>query len=109
LRKGKFTRNKALMQELAQQGKNVLGSKLPDSGTAYRGLTSAGILGGAYLEPTTLLAPLAASALYSKPGQDLARLLILQRPEALRQAGAGISRTSPLVSNILTPGLLGEK
>ncbi len=109
LRKGRFSKGGALMQDLAEQGKSVIGSKLPDSGTAYRGLTSAGILGGALLEPTTLFAPLAVSALYSKPGQDLARLLVLQRPEALRQAGSAITRTSPLVSNILAPGLLGEK
>jgi hypothetical protein len=109
LRKGKFAKGQARLQDVAESAKSVMGANLPDSGTAYRGLTGAGVLGGAYLEPTTLLAPLAASALYSKPGQDLARLLILQRPELLRQAGAGISRTSPVVSNILTPGLLGEK
>jgi hypothetical protein len=109
LRKGKFAKGQARLQGVAESAKSVMGANLPDSGTAYRGLTGAGVLGGAYLEPTTLLAPLAASALYSKPGQDLARLLIMQRPELLRQAGAGISRTSPIVSNILTPGLLGEK
>lgn len=109
LRKGKFSRGTAELQPLAEEAKRVIGSTVPDSGTAYRGITGLGVLGGALLDPTTLLAPAAVSALYSKPGQDLARLLILQRPELLRQAGTNLKQASPLLSNILTPGLLGEK
>lgn len=109
LRKGQFARGKAGMQPLAEQAKSVMGSNLPDSGTAYRGATGLGVLGAGYVEPTTLLAPLAIGGLYTKPAQDLARLLIMQRPEIAMQAGQQLKRVSPLISNIVTPGLLGEK
>lgn len=108
-RKGRFAKGDARLQATAETAKKVMGSNLPDSGTAFRGLTGAGVIGGAMLDPTTLLAPLGISALYSKPGQDLARLLIMERPELLRQAGTGLSRSAPTISNIVTPGLLGEK
>ena len=47
--KARFAEGKALMQDLSESGKTVLGSKVPDSGTPYR--TMAGILasGGAGL------------------------------------------------------------
>lgn len=109
LRKGKFAKGEARLQGTAETAKKVMGANLPDSGTAYRGLTGAGVLGGALLDPTTLLAPLGISALYSKPGQDLARLLLLQRPELVRQVGTSISQSSPIISRTITPGLLGEK
>lgn len=47
VRHGAFARGDALMQELSDAGKAVLPSKVPDSGTARRLLTSGGILGGA--------------------------------------------------------------
>lgn len=109
LRKGKFAKGEARMQKTAEAAKKVMGANLPDSGTAYRGLTGAGVLGGAYLEPTTLLAPLGVSAAYSKPAQDLLRLLMIERPDLVRQAGSTISAASPRVSTVLMPGLLGEK
>lgn len=109
LRKGKFAKGEARMQKTAEAAKKVMGANLPDSGTAYRGLTGAGVLGGAYLEPTTLLAPLGVSAAYSKPAQDLLRLLMIERPDLVRQAGSTISAVSPRVSTVLMPGLLGEK
>lgn len=109
LRKGKFAKGEARMQGTAEAAKKVMGANLPDSGTAYRGLTGAGVLGGAYLEPTTLLAPLGVSAAYSKPAQDLLRLLMIERPDLVRQAGSTISAVSPRVSTVLMPGLLGEK
>lgn len=109
LRKGKFAKGQARMQGTAEEAKKVMGANLPDSGTAYRGLTGAGVLGGAYLEPTTLLAPLGVSAAYSKPAQDLLRLLMIERPDLIKQAGSTISAASPRISTVLMPGLLGEK
>lgn len=109
LRKGRFAKGEARMQGTAEAAKKVLGANLPDSGTAYRGLTGAGVVGGALLDPTTLLAPLGVSAAYSKPAQDLLRLLMLERPDLVRQAGSTISAASPRVSTVLMPGLLGEK
>jgi hypothetical protein len=109
LRKGQFARGRAVMQPMAEGAKSVMGANLPDSGTAYRGATGLGVLGAGYVEPTTLLAPLAIGGAYTKPMQDLMRILIMERPELLRQAGAGLQQTSPTISRIVTPGLLGEK
>lgn len=109
LRKGQFARGKATMQPMAEGAKTVMGANLPDSGTAYRGQAGLGILGAGYLEPTTLLAPLAIGGAYTKPMQDFMRLLIMERPELLRQVGSGISSASPTAAKILAPGLLGEK
>lgn len=108
MRKGRFARGGAVMQDIAEQGKNVLGANLPDSGTAYRGIAGAGVLGAGYLEPTTLLAPLAIGAGYSAPAQRVIRGLLMERPELFRSLGGQLSSGSPFISNVLTPGLLGE-
>jgi hypothetical protein len=109
LRKGRFARGEAVMQDFAEQGKNVLGANLPDSGTANRLLAGGGVVGGlGYLEPTSLLAPLGVAAAYTGPSQELIRRLLLNRPDALRSIGSSMQKTSPLTSNILLPGLLGE-
>lgn len=109
MRKGKFARGTAVMQDIAEQGKSVLGANLPDSGTAYRQATGLGVLGAAYAEPTTLLAPLAVGAAYTKPAQDALRVLLMKRPELLQSLGLQVQQRSPFISNVVTPGLLGER
>lgn len=108
IRKGRFARGGAVMQDIAEQGKTVLGSNLPDSGTAYRQATGLGLVGAAYAEPTTLLAPLAVGTAYTQPAQDALRVLLMRRPELLQSVGGQLRQRSPLISNVLTPGLLGE-
>jgi hypothetical protein len=109
MRKGRFAKGGAVMQDIAEQGKTVLGASLPDSGTAYRGATGLGVLGAAYAEPTTLLAPLAVGAAYTKPVQDALRVLLMKRPELLQSLGGQLRQQSPFISNVVTPGLLGER
>lgn len=70
--KGAFAGGNALMQDLAEAGKNVLPSKIPDSGTAIRGLVGLGTYGGGALaNPGAALSALATDAagslLYSRP------------------------------------------
>jgi len=108
MRKGRFARGGAVMQDIAEQGKSVLGANLPDSGTAYRGIAGAGALGAAYLEPTTLLAPIGIGAAYTQPAQRVIRGLLMERPELLRSIGGQLGARSPFISNVMTPGLLGE-
>ena len=91
---GRFARGDALMQDLSEAGKTVLGPKVPDSGTAGRLF-----LGGLSLADPTLSAPLALAAgglMYSPPVQGLLTRAITSRPqsaqamaEALRQASPG--------------------
>lgn len=108
MRKGRFARGGAVMQDIAEQGKSVLGANLPDSGTAYRGITGASLLGAGYLEPTTLLAPIGIGAAYTQPAQRVIRGLLMERPELLRSIGGQLGARSPFISNVMTPGLLGE-
>jgi len=80
--KSRFATGEALMQDLSETGKTVLGNKLPDSGTPYRSLAaliaSGGAAGAGY--PVIAGGLLAGPALYSAPGQRLAAAALTARP-----------------------------
>lgn len=80
--KGQFATGNALMQDLSETGKTVLGNKLPDSGTPYRGMLPILLGGGAGAAgyPALAAGMLAGPALYSAPGQRMAATLLTQRP-----------------------------
>jgi hypothetical protein len=78
-------RGSALMQDIAEAGKSVLPSSVPDSGTARRMLASGAVLGtGAgllhLLDPMTLGAVLGSAAGYSKLGTRALQTLLTERP-----------------------------
>lgn len=84
-----FSEGTALMQDLSAQGKDVLLSKVPDSGTAGRlmgSLSNPWALAGL---PISTLASLPMSVLYSRSGQNAVNYLVNKgvRPtaEAIRQ------------------------
>jgi hypothetical protein len=80
--KGQFATGNALMQDLSEPGKTVLGNKLPDSGTPYRAMLPLILGGGAGAAgyPALAAGMLAGPALYSAPGQRMAATLLTQRP-----------------------------
>jgi hypothetical protein len=80
--KGQFATGQALMQDLSETGKTVLGNKLPDSGTPYRAMLPLIIGGGAGAAgyPAIAAGMLAGPALYSAPGQRLAAAALTARP-----------------------------
>ena len=80
--KGQFATGNALMQDLSETGKTVLGNKLPDSGTPYRAMLPLLLGGGAGAAgyPALAAGMLAGPALYSAPGQRMAATLLTQRP-----------------------------
>jgi hypothetical protein len=80
VRKGGFARGNALMQDLTDPAVAVLGNKVPDSGTAGRGLLGAALLGHG-VSPHTLMLGAAARLLYTKPGQAAMAALLTQRPQ----------------------------
>jgi hypothetical protein len=104
-----FSRGNALMQPLAKTAKDVMGSKVPDSGTPFRSaamLGAAGLLGhGTMAGPA--IAPAAvgmglASLPYTRLGNWAARGLIAGAP----QTRAALARPiTPLLSSSL-PGFL---
>jgi hypothetical protein len=76
--KGRFAEGKALMQDLSDPARDVLGSKIPDSGTPAR-LANMGAGASALIEPSVPIGLLAASGLYSKPMTSLLQSAMTKR------------------------------
>lgn len=96
-RKVASAQGKALMQDFAQDGRNVLANKLPDSGTAERAIFGASMLGGGYAFDPMIAAGLAGGAgaarlAYTAPAQKAIVALLAQRPELARVLGGGMQR-----------------
>lgn len=113
-----FARGEARMQDLGRAGQEVLGSTVPDSGTAgrlllpslARGVTSGGAGGvAAALDPTgasqTVLAGLGAgAAAYTPLVQRLLVAAASSRPEVAAAARAQLARIAP---HLAVPGAVG--
>jgi hypothetical protein len=100
------------LQEFAQAGERVLGTKLPTSGTAERSmigtaLTGGGLTGLSYLSPEAGLmaggAALASPFLYSQTmTKNILPFLLQERPNIVQQLGERARLAAPLA----TPSLL---
>ena len=94
------------MQDLSSSGFDVLGNKVPDSGTAQR-LGVAGMLtgGASFLNPKMAIPTALGSSLYTEQGMKyLMPLLTGERPQAVQQAGNMLRQVSPyLPYGLLTP------
>lgn len=100
LRKRAFSQGRALMQDLAESGVDVLGKKVPDSGTPFRALMASGPLG---VGTGVLASPL--GLFYTPLGQQAVTGLLTRRPEFATPV-AGAFRTMGRVSPLLGPSLL---
>ena len=95
--KGWFASGSALMQDLGDAGKSVLGSKVPDSGTPGRLFLSGGAAGASLLDPT-MTAPLmlgGGAMLYTGPLQKLLTGAVASRPQAAQGVANTISKAAP--------------
>ena len=107
LRKRQFARGNARMQEMAEQGVDVLGNEVPNSGTAERVLTNAMLGGAALVDPTALaLGGAAAGASLPYRYTPLQNMMLgavsgRQGP-AFRQAGQAVQGLVPSAS-LLAP------
>lgn len=102
-RKGAYARGEARMQDIAQVGEQVLGSKLPDSGTPYRlgvGAAGLGALGG--IDPFIAALGAGTMAAYTQPGLKVLSPLLYSRPDIVRRLGEPLRQAAPFA----TPGLL---
>lgn len=115
--KGAFASGTARMQDLSDAAKNVLPSKVPDSGTAGRVWQGALALGSGaaatHMVPGSAIPAAAALgtgiAAYTTPGQALLRtLLTAQRPGGVAAAGQGLKLSAPALSAII-PLLLQQR
>ena len=80
--KARFAEGKALMQDLSESGKTVLGSKVPDSGTPYRTMAAILASGGAGMSgyPGIAAGLAATPVMYSSGGQKMMAALLAKRP-----------------------------
>lgn len=100
-RKGAFARGAAPMQDLSGTGVSVLGTKVPDSGTAGRGMTAALLTGGASMVDPRMAALTGLATLpYFGVGE---RLMFSPRPASFTEAVQRARAASPFA----VPGLLG--
>jgi hypothetical protein len=95
--KGKFARGEAFMQDLADPAKSLLGSKVPNSGTADR-LMNAGALASGLVNPAIPLGLLGGAGMYSAPVQRALLGLVSSRPSAAQPIASLLNRTSPMLS-----------
>lgn len=98
VRKRGTAQGKALLQDLAEAGQKTLGQTVPDSGTPFR-VGAMAPLGATYMaSPDAAIAALAASGLYTKPGQSIAKWLLTDRTQGMRKAGKLAGKTSAMLS-----------
>lgn len=93
--KGNFATGDALMQDLSDAGKGVIGSKVPNSGTADRLLTLGALGGAGTLNPLIPAAAGVAMLPYSAGGQKLMAKLLTQRPDLAEPIAKAVRSSAP--------------
>lgn len=109
--KSQYARGKALLQDLSNAGYDVLGNKVPDSGTTSRAaLATLATTGAGFLNPKAAAATAGASGLYTPFGMKyVTPLLTAQRPAVVDKYGTklraalpfGVGATDPLLQSLL--------
>lgn len=99
--KSAFAKGNALMQDLSESGRKVLGSKVPDSGTPTRLMTAAAGGGlGAILAPKAVVAAAAPMVAYTPLGQRIIAELLTQRPASAEALAEGVRLLGPYMSTL---------
>lgn len=95
IRKRAFARGDALMQDLSDAGKTVLGNVYPNSGTPGR-LAAILMTGGAVpFSPAAAAGGAAMMLPYTSVGQRMAAALMAQRPNFAPQVGSAVRKMLP--------------
>jgi hypothetical protein len=91
--KAAFARGTALMQDLSEAGKTVLGNRVPDSGTPGRAM----LAGLSLLDPSMTAPALMGTGalLYTRPVQGLLSGAIAARPQAAQPVAQALRQASP--------------
>jgi hypothetical protein len=98
--KARFAEGRALMQDLSDSAKKVLGPNVPDSGTPGR-LMNAATIASSVVQPHIPAGLLAGGLGYSAPAVKMLQKVLIERPEAAPLIAAELNRLAPYV------GLLG--
>jgi hypothetical protein len=110
--KGASATGTALMQDLAEQGTTVLGSKVPDSGTAGRVWMGTGLGLGAGATGTAI--PVAgglglASLPYLGKGRELTAKALTQRPAQAVEIARRLRQASPALAGGVPFAILNQQ
>lgn len=95
--KGRFARGEAFMQDLSDPAKSILGSRVPNSGTADR-LMNAGALASGLVNPAIPAGLLGGAGMYSAPVQRALLGLVSSRPSLAQPIAGLLNRSSPVLS-----------
>lgn len=100
LRKGRFAKGESLMQDVANQGENVIGSRYPDSGTTGRMLPV--MAGAAYLSnPLLAVSEAGLAGAYTSPAiRNALVALAAKRPEQAAKLANALRLTAPSTGRI---------
>jgi hypothetical protein len=88
-------RGTALMQDLGNAGQQVLGNKVPNSGTADRLMLGGAGLGAYFVNPMIPAGLIGGAAMYTSPVQSLLRGAVANRPEAAQAVSNSLLQASP--------------
>lgn len=88
---------KALMQNLGNAGQQVLGNRVPNSGTADRAMLGVGALASGAYNPAIPAALIGGAALYTPPAQSLLRAAVASRPQSAQAVREAMLKASPLL------------
>lgn len=88
-------RGTALMQDLGNAGQQVLGNKVPNSGTADRLMLGGAGLGAYFVDPLIPAALVGGAAMYTSPVQSLLRGAVSARPQAAQAVSDSLLQASP--------------
>ena len=106
MRKRLYSSGDLPLSQFSDEGISVLGSKVPDSGTTGRGLTSLFLGGGAgMIDPTAGVLTGISTLPYSNIGRNLFNTIVNEsnRPRGIKNLGDYITKYAPITS---TSGLL---
>jgi len=106
--KAQFAKGQALMQDLSGAAKNVLGSKVPNSGTAERLLYGAGALGSGFVNPAIPAGLGAGAAAYTSPVQNALVKLATERPDLAPQIAERLNALAAPATAGFIPNRMGE-
>jgi len=90
--KGQYAKGNALMQDLSDAARAVVGDKVPNSGTAERLLYGGGGLASGLLNPAIPMALAGGATAYTSPVQNALVSLVTKRPEFAKALASEVNR-----------------
>jgi hypothetical protein len=90
--KGQYAKGNALMQDLSDAARAVVGDKVPNSGTAERLLYGGGALGSGLVNPAIPMALAGGATAYTAPVQNALVSLVTKRPEFAKALASEVNK-----------------